>query len=334
MRTVKTFWPLIFLVTLIAAMPSVAAKPDLKFKPDGIFKVVMFSDTQDDEDMDPRTTALMEMVLDTEKPDMVIIAGDCIFGADCENAENVKKAISNVAYPMEKRNIPWAIVFGNHDQEHFPKTHMTKETVLGIYASYPHNLNDKWVRGISGVGNNDLLVKGSTGKSPEFVLWLIDSGSYAREGIGGYDWIHADQIDWYRRTSIQLEKKCGHKVPGLMFFHIPLPEFGEMFAKSKVLGDRYESESPANVNSGMFAAVLDRGDVKGIFVGHEHVNNYIGDWMGVKLGYDASAGFGTYGLPDDNPNKNRAKGARVFEILESNPGNFQTWMRFCDGTKE
>ena len=49
---------------------------------------------------------------------------------------------------------------------------------------------------------------------------------------------------------------------------------------------------------GMFAAMLQRGDVKGLFVGHDHINTYMGNYFGVELGYGPGTGFGTYGLND------------------------------------
>jgi len=327
-------WFVLSLLALAAALiqPAIAAKPGLKCRADGTFKVVMFSDVQDGPRLDPRATALMEKILDTEKPDMVVIGGDCISGGLCKTRDEVKQAISCVAYPMEKRQIPWAIVFGNHDQEHFANTKMDKEEVLKVYQSYTCNLNVRGDKKIHGVGNTDMLIQDSSGKSPVFCLWLIDSNAYAPQNIGGYDWIHADQVNWYYQTSLNLETKYGHKIPGIMFFHIPILQFGEMTSKGKFTGDRYEPDAPAKLDGGLFAAVLERGDVKGIFCGHEHVNNYVGEWMGVKLGYDSSIGYASYNLPDSDPRSAHTRGGRVFVISQSDPWNFKTWMRFIDGS--
>jgi len=316
----------------LAAIPVYAADKAFKCGPDGSFTIVMFSDTQDDEDMDPRTTALMGQILDTEKPDMVVIGGDCISGGDCATVDEVKRAIANVAHPMETRRIPWAIVFGNHDQEHFPKTGLSKEAVLKIYESYPYNRNAGWAKGISGAGNKDILVAGTSGK-PAFALWLIDSLEYAPQSIGGYRWIASDQVAWYYQTSKALENKYKRKIPGLMFLHIPLREFAELTTNGKFEGSRFENESASKVNSGLFAAILERDDVKGVFCGHDHVNNYVGEWMGVRLGFAGSAGFATYSLPADHPKVKQARGGRVFVIRESDPSKFETWMRFEDGSK-
>lgn len=327
-------WTTLLLMTTPALLQPAAAKPELKCPPGGTFKVMMYSDVQDGPKMDPRATALMERLLDTERPDVVIIGGDCIAGDTCKTVEEVKQAISWVAGPVEKHGIPWAMVFGNHDQEHFPSTHLGKEDVFKIYQAYPHNINARGDRSIHGVGNDNLLVTRSDGKGPLFCLWLLDSGDYVDGPAKGYDWIRQDQVAWYSNTSRKLEAKWGRKVPGLMFFHIPLREFSEMSATGKFVGDKREDECPARVNSGMLAAVLERGDVKGIFCGHDHVNNYVGEWMGVQVGYDGSIGYYSYNLPDNDPKVARGRGARVYEIPESDPWHYKTWMRFSDGTIE
>ncbi len=322
------------LTALITALVQTAwaAKPQLQFRADGTFKIVAFSDIQDDESLDPRSTALMERILDAEKPDFVVIVGDCIMGGLCDTVDQVKQAITSISIPMEKRKIPWAIVFGNHDQEHEGKTKWGKAGVIDFYAGFPCNLNVRGPEKIHGVGNAHLLVKGSKADTPVFNIWLIDSGMYAPARIGGYDWIHADQVNWYYNTSKALQATYGRRIPGLMFFHIPIHEFTEMAKSGRIVGDRFEGEGSSKIHSSIFASVLARGDVKGIFCGHEHINNFVGEWKGVKLGYGASATYSDYNLPDNHPGVNRTRGGRVFLIKESDPWSFTTWMRFTDNT--
>src|SRR5690625_5536853 len=63
-----------------------------------------------------------------------------------------------------------------------------------------------------------------------------------------------------------------------------------------IRGLRHEQEATGPLNSGLFSALLHRGDVRGVYVGHDHVNTYDGDYYGVRLGYGPGTGFGTYGL--------------------------------------
>lgn len=117
----------------------------------------------------------------------------------------------------------------------------------------------------------------------------------------------------------------------MMFLHIALWEHRFMWwggvdtraaadaargkARHGIVGDRNEDECPGPINSGMYNAILERGDVKGVFVGHDHINDYVGDYYGVLLGYAPGTGFGAYGLPGTE--RNRMRGGRVFELTEN-----------------
>ena len=94
-----------------------------------------------------------------------------------------------------------------------------------------------------------------------------------------------------------------------------------------VVGEKNEDVAAGVFNSGLFGAVKDRGDVVGIFVGHDHVNDFVGNYFGVQLGYSANTGFGTYGLDGDDPD--RLRGARVFRVSEEDPGSFETFMVYA-----
>ena len=115
------------------------------------------------------------------------------------------------------------------------------------------------------------------------------------------------QIAWYEATSARIEQEAGRKPNALMFFHVPLHEFAEAVeAGCPLTGFRLEDECPARDNAGMFDAVLHRGDVCGIFAGHDHANNYVTEYRGVALGFGRYSGtFGEY--------QELLSGARMFE---------------------
>jgi hypothetical protein len=331
----------IFTVCLASAAcgPAAPARGPLRFNNDGTFKVVQFTDTQDDQDIDPRTVRLMEAVLDTEQPDLVVFTGDNIRSGP-ETPDDVWTAIDNIAEPVDSRGIPWLIAFGNHDEDHTPKSGIAEQTMLERYMSYAQNINVRGPAEVTGTGNMNLLVYGSSGEEPVFNIWLFDSGRYAPGEIGGqsiehdslpgWDWIRHSQVAWYYDTSSDLEQRYSRKIPSLAFFHIPLWEFDLMWDNREhhgVVGEKNESVSSGPVNSGLFAAMLERGDVLGVFVGHDHVNDYVGDYFGIHLGYAANTGFGTYGL--DGPEKDRMRGARVFVVHEGDPWAFETNMVYA-----
>lgn len=327
-----------------AAPGAKAPKPTLAFRTDGSFKIVQFNDTQDDEQTDRRTVELMEKTLDSEKPDFVVINGDVINGG-CDTELEVQQALNHVVLPMESRQIPWAVTFGNHDEDSAARSGMTEARMLAFLQSYEFNINSENIEGLTGTSNSQLLIKSAKSKDPAFGIWLIDTGRYAPENIAGqnfegypdWDWVRMDQVDWYRKQSQAVESKYGRKIPSLMWGHIALHEHRNMWfasldsrtdadharavARHAIVGERNEDECPGPINSGLFSAFLERGDVLGYFVGHDHVNSYAGNYYGVQLGYAPGSGFGAYGL--DGAERNRLRGARVFELDENHPNIYK-----------
>jgi predicted MPP superfamily phosphohydrolase len=101
----------------------------LRFKPDRTFKVVQFTDIQDDQAIDPRTVSLIEAALDDQRPDLVVFTGDNVTSGP-RTAADVAKAIDNFAGPVDTRQIPWLATFGNHDEDHTPVTGVNEEKML------------------------------------------------------------------------------------------------------------------------------------------------------------------------------------------------------------
>ena len=328
MKTKLTILFGLFLAVCLA-VGAVASKPALKFRPDGTFKIIQFTDVHYSKNIDPRTAALMNKILDSQKPDLVVITGDCVFVDQCSTLDELRHAIDAIAQPMETRKIPWAVTFGNHDHGNLAALGINEQAMLFLYIKYPYNMNTKPPGEVYGVGNIVLLVNGSTSTKPAFAIWLIDSNGDAHldineKKVNGYDWIHLDQVEGYRKSSKDLENRFSGKIPSLMFFHIPLVEFGEA-SKAGGVGELNEKSCPSFINSGMFAAAIEREDVKGIFFGHDHNNTLVGDLYSIKLGYSGSIGYDAYGLEGkDDTERNRLRGGRLFDINESYPSAFKT----------
>ncbi|WP_394282178.1 metallophosphoesterase family protein [Corynebacterium sp.] len=311
----------------------------LKFNADGTFKVIQFNDTQDDHLTDRRTIEFMGKALDAEEPNFALINGDVISSGPQTN-EQVYQAINNVVLPMESRGIPWALTWGNHDEDSTEDgTQVFEPQLLEFIRQYKYNLNaaDDDVYGES---NTHLLVSG-TQNTPKFALWLLDSGRYINNDLAGqptdelpgYDFLRPNQIRWYEDNSAAMEEQFGTKVPSLMFFHIPTFEHRDMWfggpynnteeqhaaavARHGIQGVKHEGVYVGAFNSGIYSAVRERGDVLGIYCGHDHINTYHGNYFGVELGYGPGTGFGTYGLNDGTWDQHTLRGARVFEMNEN-----------------
>lgn len=317
----------------------------LKFNPNGKFRIMQIADTQEIPAVSPDTIALIEAALDSEKPDLVVFTGDQIEGYSpyfaVKNAPDfVRDTIYKLIAPIEERNIPFVVTFGNHDE--ICKT-FGKQEQMDYYMSFPgcrntkpHDRNDR--------GTFCVPIMSSDGKRTAFAVYVIDSGGSKK--TGGYNAVKADQITWYRQKRDEMREREGDYVPALTFQHIPVPEFYNVLRqagflekhsveayrihknkyykldKDKVRDGGFMLESPAapDVNTGEFDAMREKHDVLGIFVGHDHNNSFVASYRGMDLGYTQGAGFNVYG-----PGKKR--GIRVFELDERSPREYQTYTR-------
>ncbi|KAM1069068.1 hypothetical protein ACFX15_000954 [Malus domestica] len=232
---------------------------------------------------DLNTIAFVLRMIEAEKPNLIVFTGDNIFGFD---ATNGAKSLNEVYAPAIASNIPWAAVLGNHDQESDLSREGVMKHIVGLENTLAQvNLLDQDV--IDGFGNYNLEVAGVEGSGFEnksvLNLYFLDSGDYSTvPSIGGYGWIKPSQQYWFEQTSAKLQKAYISKpllqkahAPGLAYFHIPLPEFAS-FDSSNFTGVRQEDISSAFVNSGFFTTIVAAKDVKAVFTGHDHLNDFCG----------------------------------------------------------
>jgi hypothetical protein len=90
------------------------------------------------------------------------------------------------------------------------------------------------------------------------------------------------------------EPKQKEPAPALAYFHIPLPEFSS-FTASNITGVKQEGISSPSINSGFFTSMVEAGDVKAAFIGHDHLNDFCGKLTGIQLCYAGGFGYHAYG---------------------------------------
>ena len=292
-----------------------ASAQSVRFNNEGKLKIVQFTDIHWRAG-DPATAdaaANMNRVLDEEKPDLVIYTGDIT------TAKPATEGLDRAFEPAISRGIPYAATLGNHDDEQ----DLTRQQLFDYIRKKQGSLNSQ------AEGNDFAIsVTSADGKQTKAVLYVMDSNAYSTiDSLKGYGWFRRDQIDWYARKSAALTAANGGKpLPALAFFHIPFPEYNEASTAlgNPLVGQRGEKACSPAINSGMFAAMLEAGDVMGTFVGHDHVNNYVTPWHGILLGYGQfTGGKTTY--------TDGRRGARVIELTEGKRG-FRTWIRMSDGS--
>ena len=290
----------------------------LRFRADGTFKIAQFSDTHFIHGDARADTVLKNIrhVMEAERPDLVLLTGDVIYGKPAE------RSYRDVLDAVAAFNVPFGIVFGNHDDEQG----LDRAALLRIAQTYPTNVT-RTEPDIHGSSNYVLTLARHDGTDTAAVIYAIDSNAYSQiEGVKGYDYVRSDQVEWYRRTSRTLTAANGGTPrPSYAFFHIPLPEYSEAVADDEApfIGTRKERVCAPALNSGLFAAMKECDDVRATFVGHDHSNDYAVLWHGILLAYGRYSGGNT--VYNDLPN-----GARLIELHEDGQ-RFDTWVRLADG---
>lgn len=309
------FRKLILGLTMLMCIGQAFAQNTLRFKK-GLFKIVQITDLHYKLGVkaSEQGLACVREMVETEKPDLVVVTGDIIYSAPADST------LSVVLKTFAKLGVPFCMTFGNHDYDF-------KTPAVALYNQMQKTPN--CVMPVLQGKNTDysLPILSSNGKRTAAVLYCIDTHNKpAIGGIGGYQWISHNQITWYRqRSMVYKQKNGGRPVPSLAFLHIPLPEFNYATDNTQcpMYGSRLEKAYSPSINSGMFASIKEMGDIMGVFCGHDHDNDYAVSYFNVLLAHGRFSG--------GNTEYNHLKrGARVI-ILKEGKREFDTWIREVGG---
>ena len=300
-----------------------------RFRPDGTFKVLQLTDTHyaaANAKEKTLTLRVISEVVAAERPDLIVHTGDIV------TEKTAAQGWTEMLAALEATGVPYVLLNGNHDTEQ----DLTYAQLSGMIAAAPHSVNRLNERGeLTDQTLEILSANASTTEGAEkvaAVLYCVDSHSDTSDAtVGSYDWIHDDQIRWFRSESARITEAVGHTVPSMVFYHIPVQEYAVAHDAVDKKGDgrglkvgiRLEHECPSAINSGFFAAMHEVGGVMANFVGHDHDNDYIARHYGTDLGYGRfSGGRTTY--CDLQPC------ARIITLREGE-STYSTYIHLLDG---
>jgi len=200
-----------------------------------------------------------------------------------------------------------AFAFGNHDGQY----HHDRDTLGDMLSKYPHALfsrGEEWV-----LGESDYIIALTHQGEVVQSLVMVDShDSRIYEGGKGPDYIYPSQIAWYEWVAQGLAE-----VPLYAFFHIPLPEFTQLWQSGQAIG--VMNDRMVNFpweNSGLFQTMVEGGTTVAIFCSHDYLNDFHGLWEGIALHTGLSASYGSYG------SITHAKGVKTITLSKNNPTMF------------
>ncbi|MCC8073809.1 MAG: metallophosphoesterase [Clostridiales bacterium] len=300
-------------------IPSVADNGYYTFTTDEDLKVVQLTDIHIgggfmSVNKDSMAINAVAAMITEEKPDLVIVTGDIAYPVPFQSGTfNNKTGAVLFAELMEQLGVYWAPVFGNHDTESY--SYYSREYISDLYSSdeYPHCLFQAGPDDVDGYGNYIINVEDTLGEITQSLV-LLDSHSYVDGDALGilwkYDCVHENQVEWYVDAMNALaEENAGIMPKSLMFYHIAAKEYRDAWYEYTDNGNEdtenvtyyYGKAGETDLvvycseyNYGLFDAVKELGSTQGMFVGHDHLNNFSVDYKGIRLTYGYSIDYLAY----------------------------------------
>ena len=244
-------------------------------------------------------------------PDLITVSGDISF-ADFPRADI---AYENFSALLESYKLPWAFVWGNHDNQAGAEVASHHADIM---LSREHCLFEK---GDPELGCGNYIIKIEESGRPIHALFMIDSDDRFdfsdTEGKTTKQWAHLlpNQLEWHRAEA----KKLG-KLKSTLIMHIPYYAYRDAFGAAwnaeydpmkispaeshdpkywnegykTAYGAKYEGVGSYPADTGDFDYIRETGSTGLTLVGHEHINDYVIDYKGMRLAYSLKTGSGCY----------------------------------------
>ncbi len=248
------------------------------------------------------------------KPHLITVTGDIAWAGNFE-------AYESFASLLDSFGIPWAPIWGNHDNQDGPES---VERVVEGYLKHKYCIYE---RGDIALGNgNYVICIEENGKPVEGLIMMDthDSIPYVNEK-GETHTVYAiltpEQIEWYKKQVEELKTRgCNDTT---MMLHISIYAYKEAFAAAfsgefeqgktgpldylnekcwnddykDTIGVQFEGVGCSEINDKVIDTVVEMGSTKHIVSGHQHVNNWMINYKGVRLIYSLKTGAGSYWNP-------------------------------------
>lgn len=248
------------------------------------------------------------------EPDLITISGDLSWAGH-------DHAYDMLAQFIDGFDIPWAPVWGNHDNQN------GAEYIDSVATRYMTYKNCVYEKGDPALGNGNYVISIEENGVPVEAVVMMDSHdreSYT-DGNGESTLVWAkllpQQAEWVKKELDALKKR-GCKDATLVM-HIPIfayrlasssaykagidlksitPEMAEGSecwneGYTDSVGVQYETIGSYPEDDGMLAAFKDIGIINHLVAGHEHVNNFMINYEGIKMIYALKIGAGCYWNP-------------------------------------
>ena len=299
------------------------------------FRILQLADIQEIVNTNPDTVNLMRDIITATNPDLIVLTGDQIkgYGITMQKGDaktNAALTLANILAPIKESGIPFTAVFGNHDVFGSADADFQWDCYK-LYDNFVGNAYDF----------DSLPVYAEDESEVKFCVYTFDSGLKEK---GKYFPVKDELVKKYIAQRDAYKDIYNKYIPALAFQHIPPADIYDSLVKAekgaykalqgagKFASDYYrlppyavtmrsfmgENAASPDEKGTQVAALKEKGDVLGLFFGHDHNNSFVVKNDNLDLGYTQGVGFNIYG-----PGKNR--GGRVFDINEDTPDKYSTF---------
>ncbi len=269
-------------------------------------------------DDDIRTWRYVEEGIQRGNPDLIVFTGDNIYGETDDDGSLWTDFCSR----MDSYGIPWAVVWGNHDNESGKgvrwQIEMVEKSKFGIIKQN----NTDTANGKGGNSNYTLGIK--QGSEIRYVLYFLDTnGCKVKTNLGesmlannpDIDIIRqtgdldASQVAWINSSYATITAVMSEEIPTMWFMHIPPEEAFEAFKSAYPdsynvspfepdqngdQGSSTEGLSGFGFATDGVAEAIASTNCTGIFLGHLHRNSASVAWNGVRYTFGLKTGTYDY----------------------------------------
>lgn len=231
--------------------------------------------------LDGMSEIQLKKLIKNVNPDLIVVGGDTVLTAWNDICTQ------QFCDFLEKFEIPWAPIFGNHDYE----GRADKAKLAEIYEASEHCLFKSGPEGMNGMGN--YIVNLTRNNEVVYSLFMLDDGQFrVVDGQITDGGVGENQIEWYKWAVNGINETSGKTVPNMAFMHVAVPEYAQL-EDGFEMGIRGEETCTAKVNDGFFEIFKANGGTH-MFAGHDHNNNFITELDGVNVGYMTKSSYNCY----------------------------------------
>lgn len=249
----------------------------------------------------------IKYLVEQSHPDLILVTGDIIYGEFDDKGSSFAEFIEF----MDSLRIPWAPVFGNHDNESRigvdKQCEMLENSEYALFKRGNIYGNGNYTIGIY---RNGILCRG---------IFMVDSNGCDMNNIKRE--IHSEQLAWIKETAQNVHAENAD-IPFFLCCHIPTQDFLDAYyaagyqtekdegwwenfhsfeigkdvpAKNDDFGKKAEGFFPIPQ---VLLPILKECNIDGFFVGHCHVINTSVMYEGIRFTFGLKTGYYDYYAED------------------------------------